>query len=246
MQPGDVGLPAGKRRHVAGLRREEVAQLAGVGLDWYVLLEQGRVETVSRRSLVRVLAGLRLGPVEREHAFALALARDDEMVRDASAGEREALSAFVQAYRSGIAFATDPRWQVFAWNEASDELFAFSAHADGDRQMLALMVRDERMRRAFVDWNDALRRMIAVFRASPVAVAHELDDLVAALRAESDLFDRLWTAYRVGSPTTHTCLLRSADGVERTLQFFALAPVDSPEYTVVTLRPTSSESHGPL
>ena len=70
--PEDVGLPGGHRRRTAGLRREEVAQLAGVGVTWYTWLEQGRPIRASRQVLEAVARALKLDAVERQHLFRLA------------------------------------------------------------------------------------------------------------------------------------------------------------------------------
>jgi len=72
IMPEDVGLPGGHRRRTAGLRREEVAQLAGVGVTWYTWLEQGRPIRASVQVLDAVAGTLRLDPVERQHLFRLA------------------------------------------------------------------------------------------------------------------------------------------------------------------------------
>src|ERR1700746_1997390 len=72
MRPEDVGLPPGPRRRTAGLRREELAQLAGVGVTWYTWLEQGRPINASVQALDAIGSTLRLDPVERAHLFRLA------------------------------------------------------------------------------------------------------------------------------------------------------------------------------
>src|SRR5436309_12421078 len=72
ISPGDVGLPPGPRRRTPGLRREEVAQLAGVGVTWYTWLEQGRPINASVQVLDAIAAGLRLGASERWHLYRLA------------------------------------------------------------------------------------------------------------------------------------------------------------------------------
>src|SRR5918997_4325091 len=72
VQPADVGLPAGARRRTPGLRREEVAQLAGISVTWYTWLEQGRDIGVSEQVLESIATTLRLGVQERNHVFRLA------------------------------------------------------------------------------------------------------------------------------------------------------------------------------
>jgi transcriptional regulator with XRE-family HTH domain len=240
LQPQDVGLPERTRRHVPGLRREEVAQLADVGLSWYAMLEQGRVEEINRKALRRIVRSLRLTPIEIDHAFSLA--RDEALERTTERGSVDTLYAFVRAYSDGAAFLTNADTDVVAWNELADELFPFCSHTEGDRSMLALMVRDERMRKTFVRWEDTLKRMIGVFRATFAEAANEkLDALVRSLRAESVLFDTLWREYVVDAPTSHICVLRRPDGTRLRMHFIAFSSIDHPDHTVVALRQVSSE-----
>jgi transcriptional regulator with XRE-family HTH domain len=238
--PQDVGLPERSRRHVPGLRREEVARLADVGVSWYAMLEQGRLEEINRKSLGRVVRSLRLTPIEIDHA--LSLARDEASERQVERRSLDFLHEFVREYSDGAALLTDANTEVVAWNVIADELFPFRAYTDGDRSMLALMVRDERMRKTFVRWEDTLRRMIGVFRVTFAEAGNEkLGDLIRSLRAESLVFDTLWRAYVVDVPTSHICLLRRPDGVRLRMHFIAFTSIDHPDHTVVALRQVTSE-----
>jgi PAS domain-containing protein len=240
LRPQDVGLPERSRRRVPGLRREEVAQLADVGLSWYAMLEQGRVDDINRKALKRIVRSLRLTPIEIDHAFSLA--HDGALERPAERGSVDGLYAFVREYSDGAAFLTDAETEVLAWNAIADELFPFRSHTEGDRSMLALMVRDERMRKTFVRWEETLKRMIGVVRASLAEIRSEkLGELIRSLRAESIPFDTLWRAYVVDAPTSHTCALRRPDGTRLRVHFIAFSPIDHPEYTVVALRQVSNE-----
>jgi hypothetical protein len=240
LRPQDVGLPERTRRHVPGLRREEVAQLAEVGLSWYAMLEQGRVDQINRKALRRVVRSLRLTQIEVDHAFSLA--REEASERTGERGSVDALHAFVRAYSDGAAILTDADAEVVGWNVVADELFPFRSHADGDRSMLALMIRDQSMRKTFVRWEETLKRMIGVFRATFAEAGNEkLDDLIRSLRAEDTLFDMLWRAYVVDTPTSHICVLRRPNGMQLRMHFIAFSPIDHPEYTVVILRRVSSE-----
>src|SRR3954453_10937849 len=71
LSPKTVGLPAGRRRRTAGLRREEVAELAGIGVDWYIRLEQGRTVSPSVTTIDALARALRLGKAEHKHLRAL-------------------------------------------------------------------------------------------------------------------------------------------------------------------------------
>src|SRR5919197_4311622 len=121
--PEDVGLEANGRRRTPGLRREEVAQLAGVGLSWYTWLEQGRDIHPSPQVLDAIARVLVLDAAERAHLFHLARVElplpEGDYPRDAS----PELIAFVEAIDPHPAYAIGPRFDVLAWNNASTLLF---------------------------------------------------------------------------------------------------------------------------
>jgi len=239
--PQDVGLPERKRRHVPGLRREEVAQLAQIGVSWYTLLEQGRIDQVSSKTLLRVIRTLRLSPVEAEHA--LALARETDAQSAIPVRPSDELHDFVRSYSDGAAFLTDSRSHVMTWNAHADALFGFSRYTEDERNMLALMVRSEHMRGVFVDWYDTLRRMVGVFRATKIPFGDDdLDGLIAALRAESTDFDELWKSYDVRRLTGHRCVVRDERRGDVPMRFMAFAPVDHPDHIIVTLREYPAEA----
>ena len=116
--PEDVGLPGGHRRRTAGLRREEVAQLAGVGVTWYTWLEQGRPIRASVQVLEAVARTLRLDTVERQHLFRLA------EVPDAATPDHDGqlLRPQIQAILDGLspmpASVVTERFDILAWNAA--------------------------------------------------------------------------------------------------------------------------------
>src|SRR5919109_552367 len=123
LTPEDVGLPRGSRRRAPGLRRAEVAQLAGVSVDWYTWLEQGRPITVSTQVLESLVQALHLNANEREHLFFLA----HQQPPPARAMELETVSPTLQHFldHQGFspAFVLGRRWDVVAWNEAARVVF---------------------------------------------------------------------------------------------------------------------------
>src|SRR5262249_42145580 len=123
LSPNAAGLPGGRRRRTAGLRREEVAELAGIGVDWYVRLEQGRSVTPSSTTVDALAGALRLSAAEPAHLRAL--------TRHAGRRRfvRENVPAALRRLLDGLnrpAYITGRRWDVLAWNAAADEIFAFS------------------------------------------------------------------------------------------------------------------------
>src|SRR4051794_11732185 len=135
--PQEVGLAANGRRRTPGLRREEVAQLAGVGLSWYTWLEQGRDIKPSAQVLDALARVLRLDTAERAHLFHLARV---ELPLPATAYTREApleLSEIVVALEPNPAYLIGPRTDALAWNAGATAMLGEPTRApDGRRNLL--------------------------------------------------------------------------------------------------------------
>src|SRR4051794_13926621 len=135
LTPKAVGLPPGARRRTAGLRREEVAQLAGIGVDWYIRLEQGRTFSPSGTTVDAPARALRLSKTEHAHLKALA--------RDGARGtfKREIVPPPIRRLVESLphpAYITGRRWDVLAWNEAAEQVFAFARLPEQDRNTMIL------------------------------------------------------------------------------------------------------------
>src|SRR3984893_12738946 len=123
LAPASVGLPNGFRRRTPGLRREEVALLAGVGTTWYTWLEQGRDVRPSTEVLSALADALRLDSAERRHLFVL---NDRPPPEPRPAGpERvgEPLRRMLESLTGQPAYVLGRRWDVLAWNRAAEVLF---------------------------------------------------------------------------------------------------------------------------
>ena len=186
MTPKAAGLPAGRRRRTPGLRREEVASLAGIGVDWYVRLEQGRAVSPSTTTVDALARALRLSKAEHAHLKALTAPPDRRLFAPETVPD--AVRRTVMALNQP-AYVTGRRWDVLLWNEAAAGIFAFERMPPEDRNTLISMLTRPQSRRLFGDgWADEARRMVAQFRAT-----HDLWAGDPAFRA---LLDRL----RAGSP----------------------------------------------
>jgi transcriptional regulator with XRE-family HTH domain len=186
LRPETIGLPATRRRRTPGLRREEVAELAGIGIDWYVRLEQGRDVNPSLTTVDALARALRLGKSEHNHLRALAHHGDRRaFVREAVP---DPICRLVESLPHP-AYVSGRRWDVLAWNKAAEEIFAFGRMAEGERNTLLCMLTNPATRRLFgTTWADEARRMVAQFRKT--------HDLWAGDPAFVDLLDRL----KRGSP----------------------------------------------
>jgi transcriptional regulator with XRE-family HTH domain len=191
--PADLGLPPGARRRTPGLRREEVAQLAGLSVTWYTWLEQGRDMSLSPLALGRLAAALRLGGAERAYLFELAGKRDPDPGQDEDAAVPPAVLACVEAIVAP-AYILDRAWTALSWNGAAERLFAGWLDGNRSRNLLRFIFLEPAARALISDYDDRARRVVAEFRA---AVSSHLDDrpirgLVETLRRASPDFARLW------------------------------------------------------
>ena len=199
LTPIDVGLPTSSRRRTPGLRREEVASLAGVGLTWYTWFEQGRSVTVSTAFLENVARALRLNSAEYVHLFSLAghsaPPRDNGM-----ADVPPALLQLIAELGDRPAFVKDAHWDILAWNAACTQVFGdFDSLPPAQRNSLALTFANTSFRRSMVDWEGDARRIVGRFRADYAKGAKDLRlaELVAGLERESTEFRRVWSEYAV-------------------------------------------------
>jgi transcriptional regulator with XRE-family HTH domain len=201
LSPKAVGLPLGRRRRTAGLRREEVAELAGIGVDWYIRLEQGRTVSPSVTTIDALARALRLGKAEHAHLRALAANADRR------AFTRETVPDAIRRLVEGLnqpAYVTGRRWDVLAWNAVADEIFAFSRLAEEDRNTLISVLTNPATRRLFgASWADEARRMVAQFRATHDLWAGDpaFIDLLERLRAGCPEFANWWETHDIGSVT---------------------------------------------
>src|SRR2546429_5846941 len=174
LTPADVGLPAGTRRRTAGLRREEVAQLAGVSATYYTFLEQGRDVRPSRQVVTALAGALRLSSAERAHLFQLAgipLAADD---RDQAEATDPVGSTLVSRLDPFPAYLKGGRWDVLAANRAARAPFTdWAALPPGDRNMVWWVLTDPAARKVYVEWEKEASDLLGRFRA---AAARRPDD----------------------------------------------------------------------
>jgi transcriptional regulator with XRE-family HTH domain len=199
LTPKAVGLPIGRRRRTAGLRREEVAELAGIGVDWYIRLEQGRTVSPSVTTIDALARALRL--TKAEHAHLRALARD----ADRRAFTREIVPEPLRRLVENLnqpAYITGRRWDILVWNRPAEDIFAFGRLAEEDRNSLISMLTNPNSRRLFAaNWAGEARRMVAQFRATHDLWAGDpaFLELLERLRQGCPEFAGWWGAHDIKS-----------------------------------------------
>ena len=239
LTPEQVGLQPGMRRRTPGLRREEVAQLAGLSATWICWIEQGRDVAASPAALDRLTAALRLSPAERRYLFELAGRRDPRATPPA---EDDAVPpALIQALAAIAlpAYLLDRLWQVRAWNAPAARLFTGWLDRPSDRSMLRYIFLDPAARRLVSDWPGRARRVVAEFRADcgPRLAEPGPAALVEALCARSPDFARLWTEQEVlGREGGERHFYHPHDGLMRFEQL-SLSVAARPDLKLVLLAP---------
>jgi len=202
LAPASVGLPSGPRRRVKGLRREEVAVLADVGVTWYTWLEQGRPIAVSGDTLERIGAALRLNSSELEYLRRLVRPHVDQPhIWEVKVDD--GLRHLVEHYRDGFAYLRNARYDYLAWNEKFAKFQGVDASMSGlERNALWQHFTRKASRAAFTSWEDYGRQLVAAFRAEYADYVGDRDfeDLIEALQKASPDFTRLWTHQDVLSP----------------------------------------------
>lgn len=162
--PEELGLQSSGRRRTPGLRREEVAALAGVGITWYTWLEQGRNIGVSAEFLDDLSTVLRLDAAERRHLYMLTQKRPPrEPARSACTVPPTALD-LLSRLPDSPAFVLNLKWDVLAWNPAADRLFGFAAQPLEQRNMLWMTFADERLRSRLRPWEEQARQILTSFK----------------------------------------------------------------------------------
>lgn len=202
LSPEQVGLLRGGRRRTPGLRREEVAQLANVGVSWYTLLEQGRDIHPSLEVLQSIAEALQLTPAERQHLFLLA---DQQHLVDTHAADEQvspALRRVLDALNPLPAYVIGRRWNYLAWNTAASHVLLLSKSAPPyENNAVWRMFANPMSRHIFnPQWEQVAQRMLAEFRAESARYTDEewFKRLIADLQRVSPEFRAWWPRHDVG------------------------------------------------
>ncbi|WBQ03459.1 helix-turn-helix domain-containing protein [Kribbella sp. CA-293567] len=258
LRPEDVGLrDFGPRRRVPGLRREELAQLAGVGVSYYARLEQGQSRSASPDVLEAIARALRLDPAEQEHLERLAKAsrRTPKARRRKPEQVTTETLDLLRALDGTPALVLGRRTDVLAWNELGHALLA--GHIDpalpddpAQRPNTSRMIfLDEHCRELYTDWNRKARAVVGNLR---IAVGlhpedPELAALIGELSMKSPEFVALWADHRVAPCDAASYDLQHPLVGKVTVTQQTLGIVRSPEQSLIAMTtPAGSSSEAAL
>jgi transcriptional regulator with XRE-family HTH domain len=242
IRPEQVGLPSGRGRRTPGLRREEIALLAGVSVTWYTWLEQGRRINASDDVLLAIGRAMRLDDAAQAHL--LALAEPGTAVVEAPTEAPSALVRLLDAVMPAPAYVLGPHWEFVAWNDAQERLYPRLSELEAPRcNLLWVLFADPDTRSLIVDWDIHARQALAEFRAATSALRHDpsMVELVDLLTDESDDFARWWPEHDVSDFETRLRRFVHPSAGELTFEYQQLTPAEWPNLRVVTQLPVPGD-----
>lgn len=209
LRPLDVGLEDSVRRHVSGLRREEVAALAGISTTWYTWIEQGREINFSPDVLDNIGRALLLTQSEISYLKLLA-SEEPSLLCALDPQVPDALRKLVELHEAAPAYIATPRLDLLVWNHFVSDIFDYNHEGDMlSRNVMWRMFFDESRRRLYVDWENAARGTVAVFRhthANYYGDEH-FESLIETMMENPD-FARMWNDWEVLPPGAHPFMIR--------------------------------------
>ena len=240
VSPADVGLPDVAGRRVAGLRREEVAVLAGVSVDYYTRLEQGRERTPSAQVVAAICGVLRLSPDARDHADRIAGLAPSIPPPPGTASPE--LIQLMDAFPGAAAYVVDPAFRVIAANATATALLGPTQLEGGALEYIFL---DPSSRSYFVEWEVVARASVSALRlAAGHATPHpDVPPLIARLRHGSRDFEELWADHAVAGLNITRKVIEHPDVGRLELTYQTLDVRDAPgQQLTVATAPAGSAS----
>ncbi|MFE5895669.1 helix-turn-helix domain-containing protein [Streptomyces sp. NPDC056468] len=239
LKPEDVGLPDfGRHRRVPGLRREELAQLAGVSVAYYTRLEQGNGRNVSAEVLDAIARALRLSDAEHSHLTHLAKPKQHKKKPAARTEQvRPALRQLLDSIDGVPAYISGRRSDILAWNRMAAAVFGdWSELPVQERNWARLVFLKPEYRDLFVEWDQKASDMVAFLRMDAGCHSDDprLSALVGELSLKSEEFRRLWANHDVKEKSYGVKRLRHPLVGELTLNFESFRLSDGTEQVLIT------------
>ena len=240
LKPSQFHLPDRGRRRTPGLRREELAQLAGIGLTWYVKLEQGQDIQVSAQVLESLSRTLQLTPDERTYLFVLAREQLPLPIQTSHPQMSTELQNVLDALLPSPAFVTNERLDIIGWNQTASQIFAdYAALSAWERNLVWLIFTDPAQRKIYGQWEEAAQRILGLFRACGGQHADEdwFIERRDRLMQASSQFRRWWELHDVGEEHLKRKELFHPGVGLLVVQPMALLVADDPNLTISLYTP---------
>ncbi|MCB5180965.1 helix-turn-helix transcriptional regulator [Streptomyces antimicrobicus] len=234
--PQQVGLPRGAARRVPGLRREEVAMLAGIGASWYAWIEQGRAKNVSPEILGAIAQVLRLDEAQRLYAMRLAGYAPAGRPQACPDDDLPLLLQIVDGFLPSPAYVLNPYWDVTVANATATRLLGLTGERPNYLETLFL---DPAAPERLPHWEQEAAAAVAAFRvqSGDLLADARLAGLVGALSERSALFASLWARHLVADSGGATQLVRHPELGELEFTRVSMCLSGRPGMQVILLSP---------
>jgi transcriptional regulator with XRE-family HTH domain len=238
LTPERAGLVPTARRRTPGLRREEVAELAGISVALYTWLEQGRDVPVSAKTIDAIAGALQLSPGERMHAQVLVRRMTTELHEDVT----PALRRMVASIRTHPIFVLNHAWDIVLRNTAASVVFGGDQQADDNILVRAFL--DRNFRALFVEWESVAQSLLEMFRLEYTSYPNDLRsvDIVTRLTAESPEFASAWEQHRVRSHPRDVRVITHPVAGELVLEPRTYTVIESPNLRLLLYTPFDEKS----
>jgi transcriptional regulator with XRE-family HTH domain len=247
LEPADVGLPATGRRRVPGLRRQEVAQLAVLSVDWYARLEQGRAGVPGSAVLDSIAHALRMSTAERAHLHLIARGEAPRR-RIVSAPVAESLRTVLNGMPLLPAYVVDFRCDVLARNSAAAALFGEDFGSGESVNTARSLFLDPQSRIAQLCWDRIARETVGNLRVNLARYPDDarLHEIIAELRSGSAEFASWWDDHMIRERARGSKQVRHAQAGDLTLRYDTLATQDGADQRLIVLTPADTATERAL
>ena len=249
LSPEDVGLRSVGRRRTPGLRRQEVAELAAVSIDWYIRLEQGRVGAPGAGVLDALAEALRLSPAEREYLY---LTAHGEAPPRRLPGRCDGVTSTLRTVLDGMpvlpAYVIDHCFDVLSRNAPAAAMFGDGFGTGAAANLALLLFLDPDMRRTQLSWDQIARETVGALRANLAKYPHDprLLMVIAKLRAHSPEFTVWWEDQTVDERGSGVKRVDHPTAGVLTVAYAMLAAQDGSEQRLVVLTPADESTESRL
>jgi transcriptional regulator with XRE-family HTH domain len=242
--PGELGLPEGLRRRTPGLRREDVAAVAGVSVTWYTWLEQGRDIRVSARVLEKVSSALRLSNDERDFLFSLVQNRPAPPLPT----EAMEVDATIVRMINSLGVPTlvlNERWDILAWNSLASAAFRdYGKIAPEDRNLLRILLLQTGSTLTPEDYDAMAHRVIPKFRVdySQSGDPESFNPLIEELSEGCPTFKRLWSTPKIATKSVGMNRISHPKLGVMTFEHSSYVPEGSPKLRIIIFVPADNQT----
>ena len=243
--PENIGLTVQGVRRTSGLRREEVAEISGVGLSWYTWLEQGRDIQVSHQLLSSILSTLKCTPSETNYGLELAGYSSTKSTKIVRTQLPSSLKVVLNSLELAPSMILDRHWNIIWVNEIASYIYN-SGQNLAHENLIELIFLDKHYQKLFSDWQTKAKELLAQFRLtfSKEIKSAVLLDFIESMKTRSTFFETCWNQHEVMSNKSFNKVIIHPELKELSFEFLSFSYTnDSGEELTLFINVPSEETN---